>query len=425
MTLAACAAMVVVQAGFGGYGIVLKMFAQAAHANAVVFSFFRDGCCFPCLLLAATLIEGGPKVPKSKREFLVFLGLGVTGMWGNQLFYILGLYYTSATVASCWQPSIPVFASFFAIILGVEPFPPLRKPRGWLKLLGILCAAGGALVLATHKPSSGGYKLDAGWPSQMPREASSLSAVGVDHLASDGTEIYISARGPHLKSHKPILVFSEEGKLLRSWGANSTIEHNKKDGTWGAHGLSVKPAADGGTQVWIADFDRHQVSLFDPLGKQLGKSLGQKDKISSDASNVGDLGFGGVADIAFGALNSVYIADGDCKPEASVTDERNLTTNHRFLKVEAADWTKPTIDGSKAKLDWVAGNNKQNSNISRNIHGEEMTAVHSVAYHSRSDTIFVVDREQNRILHASATGELLGVWGPGSCLNFGYVRPHH
>ena len=38
----------------------------------------------------------------------VFALLGVSGMWGNQLFYILGLYYTSASVASCWQPAIPV-----------------------------------------------------------------------------------------------------------------------------------------------------------------------------------------------------------------------------------------------------------------------------------------------------------------------------
>jgi|EP01047_Picozoa_sp_COSAG01_P048299 drug/metabolite transporter (DMT)-like permease len=177
-------AMVVVQIGFGGYGIVLKKFAQAAHENAVVFSFFRDGCCFPVLLAAAVLIEGGPKVPKSRKELLTFLGLGVTGMWGNQLFYILGLYYTNATIASCWQPSIPVFAAVMAIILGVEPFPPLSKVRGWLKIVGILLAAGGALVLALSKPGGGGahYKLDHCWPKGMPDGAATFSAVGVDHL---------------------------------------------------------------------------------------------------------------------------------------------------------------------------------------------------------------------------------------------------
>jgi drug/metabolite transporter (DMT)-like permease len=134
---------------------VLKKFAEGSSANPVVFSFFRDGCCFPVLLIAAALIEGGCKFPKSSKELGVFCLLGVTGMWGNQLFYILGLYFTSATIASCWQPAIPVFAAFFAIILRVEPFPPLGKCRGWLKLLGILCAAGGALVLTLGKPKHG------------------------------------------------------------------------------------------------------------------------------------------------------------------------------------------------------------------------------------------------------------------------------
>jgi len=132
---------------------VLKATAEAYHANAVVFSFFRDGCCFPVLLIAAALIEKGCRFPRSGRELAVFCGLGVTGMWGNQLFYILGLYYTSATIASCWQPAIPVFAAFIAIVLGVEPFPPLSKLRGWLKLFGILFAAGGAIVLTLGKPA--------------------------------------------------------------------------------------------------------------------------------------------------------------------------------------------------------------------------------------------------------------------------------
>ena len=132
---------------------MLKATAEAYHANAVVFSFFRDGCCFPVLLIAAALIEKGCRFPRSGRELAVFCGLGVTGMWGNQLFYILGLYYTSATIASCWQPAIPVFAAFIAIVLGVEPFPPLSKLRGWLKLFGILFAAGGAIVLTLGKPA--------------------------------------------------------------------------------------------------------------------------------------------------------------------------------------------------------------------------------------------------------------------------------
>lgn len=171
---------------------VLKKFAEGASANAVVFSFFRDGCCFPVLLIAAALIEGGCKFPKSAKELAVFCGLGVTGMWGNQLFYILGLYYTSATVASCWQPAIPVFAAFFAIILGVEPFPPLAKCRGWLKLLGILCAAGGALVLTLGKPDTGTGTSDGSTSAALGTECDGIT---------NQTELCLCHKHENGKSH--------------------------------------------------------------------------------------------------------------------------------------------------------------------------------------------------------------------------------
>ena len=53
--------------------------AEAYHANAVVFSFFRDGCCFPVLLIAAALIEKGCRCPRSGGDLPVGGGLGVAG----------------------------------------------------------------------------------------------------------------------------------------------------------------------------------------------------------------------------------------------------------------------------------------------------------------------------------------------------------
>ena len=48
------------QTGFGGYGVLVKLFAQGASVNAVVFSFFRDLGCFPVLLTAAVSIKLKP-----------------------------------------------------------------------------------------------------------------------------------------------------------------------------------------------------------------------------------------------------------------------------------------------------------------------------------------------------------------------------
>ena len=160
----------------------------------VVFSFFRDGCCFPVLLIAAALAEGSclKMVPKTGHQLSVFALLGVTGMWGNQLFYILGLYYTNATIASCWQPSIPVFATVIAVILGVEKFPPVTKAYGILKIVGVLCAFGGAIVLVLGK--------DAG---------AKASDDGSGSDGSDSAAIYSAATGyDELQDHQPLVLGS-------------------------------------------------------------------------------------------------------------------------------------------------------------------------------------------------------------------------
>ena len=74
-------------------------------------------------------------------------------MFGNQLFYLLGIYYTNANIASIFQPAIPVWTALLAIIVRIEPFPDFRTLRGWAKCLGILLAAIGAIVMTVQKNS--------------------------------------------------------------------------------------------------------------------------------------------------------------------------------------------------------------------------------------------------------------------------------
>jgi hypothetical protein len=144
----------------------------------------------------------------------------------------------------------------------------------------MLTAAAAAITAATAAaaPAYKPYAQDSSWPKGAPKQGSAYSAVGVDHLADGGSEIYVSQRGCSDAVVQPILVFAEDGSLLRSWGKEHIARNtsctqplnaaaagcSKPDRTWGGHGLTVKPAAAGKTEVWITDFYNHTVMAFDP-----------------------------------------------------------------------------------------------------------------------------------------------------------------
>jgi len=136
--------LVIIQVGFGTYAVVLKLFAQSAGVDPLIFSLFRDAASFPILFLAAVLLEGFTKL--QLKHMPLFFGLGLTGMFGNQVMYIFGLYYTSPTVASVFQPLIPVITTFLALILRIERFE-LDSFIHWAKIWGICTAGGGAIIM--------------------------------------------------------------------------------------------------------------------------------------------------------------------------------------------------------------------------------------------------------------------------------------
>jgi len=93
----------------------------------------------------------------------MFALLGLIGMFGNQLPYILGIYYTNANIASIFQPSIPVWTAILAIITRIEPLPALNKTHGWAKILGILLATAGAVTMVMEKVLSDKRELKSGY----------------------------------------------------------------------------------------------------------------------------------------------------------------------------------------------------------------------------------------------------------------------
>lgn len=74
------------------------------------------------------------------RELPVLALLGLLGVFANQILFIVGLSYTTASNAAILMPSIPVFAVALGALFGIQ-----RVSR--LQLLGVLSAVTGALVL--------------------------------------------------------------------------------------------------------------------------------------------------------------------------------------------------------------------------------------------------------------------------------------
>ena len=143
-------AIVVVQIGFGCYGVTLKKFNNDHPFNPVVFSFYRDIGCFVVLFCAARIFEGPIRIP-TLREVPLFVALGLSGCWANQLFYLMGAFFTTADIASIWQPAIVVWTALLSILFRVEAPPPLKKLHGALKALGMGFAIAGAIVMTLGK----------------------------------------------------------------------------------------------------------------------------------------------------------------------------------------------------------------------------------------------------------------------------------
>lgn len=59
-------ALVVVQLGFGAYGVIVSKFAKENKADPLIFSLIRDAGCFPVLLLAAYVSEKKIQIPSMR-----------------------------------------------------------------------------------------------------------------------------------------------------------------------------------------------------------------------------------------------------------------------------------------------------------------------------------------------------------------------
>jgi DNA-binding beta-propeller fold protein YncE len=226
-------------------------------------------------------------------------------------------------------------------------------------VLAMLCLA--AVVWAAEQgwyPHEGGlmkYRVNIRFgeePDTMPDgwKFGRVSSVTVDK----NNEVYVFHRG---EKADPIVVFDAKGKYLRSWGR----------GMFGnEHGMRADP--DG--NIWVTDNGDHQVMKFDSKGELL-LTLGVKGEHADD-----DKHFYRPTDIAFAPTGEVYISDG--YGNARVV---KFTKDGKYIKAWGKHGTGPG----------------------------EFNTVHSVAVDSKG-TVYVSDRENNRIQIFDPNGKYLREW---------------
>jgi drug/metabolite transporter (DMT)-like permease len=131
----AIVALLAVQVIFATLHVVGKI--VLTEIPALAFAASRVLIAAPVLALMAWRHD---RVIPTGRDWRALAVLGALGVFANQVLYLVGLRFTTATNAAILMPSIPVFTVAAAALLGAERLTRRR-------LAGVALAAVGALIL--------------------------------------------------------------------------------------------------------------------------------------------------------------------------------------------------------------------------------------------------------------------------------------
>eukprot|EP00192_Tetraselmis_astigmatica_P006068 CAMPEP_0117685656 /NCGR_PEP_ID=MMETSP0804-20121206/21898_1 /TAXON_ID=1074897 /ORGANISM="Tetraselmis astigmatica, Strain CCMP880" /LENGTH=521 /DNA_ID=CAMNT_0005497027 /DNA_START=188 /DNA_END=1754 /DNA_ORIENTATION=+ len=108
----------------------------------VMFAFFRMLFSLPFLWFVSRMEinASGKPVEITQRVVVWTFGCGLAGVAGAQTLVLLGNALAGPSLTAIMQPGIPVYTAIIAAALGVEKF-------SWVKMVGVLLAVSGALVL--------------------------------------------------------------------------------------------------------------------------------------------------------------------------------------------------------------------------------------------------------------------------------------
>lgn len=205
-----------------GGPIYLKWAMETAPTlDVVVFALAREACAAPLLLAATCAVSRRAQRPRQRPQPVTggaaaaaaraeagqtmrrcpqrgdatwLLGLGLA-LWGNQLFFALGLANCDAVVAASLQQLLPLCTTCLAVYLGLEHW------SGRL-VAGVLLAAGGGLLIVLGPATAG-----RGTNGAAAGSSSSLGGVGLILLNTACTALYyVGLKRPPLSPLSPLTV---------------------------------------------------------------------------------------------------------------------------------------------------------------------------------------------------------------------------